>query len=582
MANVMGSLYIGASGIKTSQNALNITANNLANVDTKGYVRQQVLQADRDYYTFNTTAAISHQQAGLGVTIADAVHARDIFLDKTYRTQTSRHGFYSSTYETIDEVETLFQELEGKAFQELLVGEDDGLYAAFEEFAKDPSASENQNLVIQKANLFVSKSQAINEGLAKYQDNMNLRIHDIVERINEIGDEIYDLNNRIMAIEAGNVETAMSLRDARDYLVDELAQYGDVSYQELHNGLVKIKFENVVFVDDARAYHMGELVDDVTGFITPYWDYLSDTENEKYYKVLNPAAKISTSMGNDRGELRGLVLGRGYKRANYLDLEGISKEQYDKTLGNSVMMNSQAEFDELVHAVVTQINDTFCPNTGAANTITGVDENGERVTINQGDLILDTEKCRFGKGGALPPQELFERNGCKRYTTVRGDDGNTYYKFNPEDPSDVTKMYTTVSLHINPVLKESDVQLPAFEKGLIEGEYSVAYALGDELVAIWAKDNLHLSPHDTTPATIAEYYNKMTGELATLGSVFNDAAKGLEQSKLETDNARQQVIGVSSDEELTNMIKFQNAYNAASRYMNVISEMIETIIRQMG
>ena len=47
MANSMGSLFIGASGIKVSQNALNITANNLANVDTKGYVRQQVLQGDR-------------------------------------------------------------------------------------------------------------------------------------------------------------------------------------------------------------------------------------------------------------------------------------------------------------------------------------------------------------------------------------------------------------------------------------------------------------------------------------------------------------------------------------------------------
>lgn len=91
-----------------------------------------------------------------------------------------------------------------------------------------------------------------------------------------------------------------------------------------------------------------------------------------------------------------------------------------------------------------------------------------------------------------------------------------------------------------------------------------------------------MTPHDTTPCTFAEYYNKMTGELATLGNVFKDASEGLEQSKLETDNARQQVIGVSSDEELTNMIKYQNAYNAASRYINVVSEMIETIISQMG
>ena len=47
-------------------------------------------------------------------------------------------------------------------------------------------------------------------------------------------------------------------------------------------------------------------------------------------------------------------------------------------------------------------------------------------------------------------------------------------------------------------------------------------------------------------------------------------------------NAREQVIGVSSDEELANMIMFQNAYNASSRYINVISEMLEHILTTLG
>ena len=87
MANGMGSLYIGASGLQNSQNAINTTANNLANVDTKGYVRQQVLFADRNYTTFDRKSAISFQQAGLGVTIADVVHTRDVFLDQYYRSE---------------------------------------------------------------------------------------------------------------------------------------------------------------------------------------------------------------------------------------------------------------------------------------------------------------------------------------------------------------------------------------------------------------------------------------------------------------------------------------------------------------
>lgn len=68
MANGFGTLFIGVSGLQSSQNALNTTANNLANVDTTGYVRQQVLFTDRNYVTFNETTAVSKQQSGLGVT----------------------------------------------------------------------------------------------------------------------------------------------------------------------------------------------------------------------------------------------------------------------------------------------------------------------------------------------------------------------------------------------------------------------------------------------------------------------------------------------------------------------------------
>ena len=52
-------------------------------------------------------------------------------------------------------------------------------------------------------------------------------------------------------------------------------------------------------------------------------------------------------------------------------------------------------------------------------------------------------------------------------------------------------------------------------------------------------------------------------------------AKGL-------DNKRQEIMGVSSDDELGNMIKYQQAYNAASRYVNVVSEMIESLINNTG
>jgi flagellar hook-associated protein 1 FlgK len=68
MANGFGSLYVGSSGLRTSQNGLNVIANNLSNIDTKGYVRQQVIFQDMSY-NFFVNASVSAQYTGLGGSI---------------------------------------------------------------------------------------------------------------------------------------------------------------------------------------------------------------------------------------------------------------------------------------------------------------------------------------------------------------------------------------------------------------------------------------------------------------------------------------------------------------------------------
>ena len=97
MANGFGSFYVGSSGLKNSQNALNTTANNMANVNTTGYVRQQVrFQTNIISPEITPTAGTTSQQSGLGVSVSDVAHVRDIFLDKSYRQENGRKGFYST------------------------------------------------------------------------------------------------------------------------------------------------------------------------------------------------------------------------------------------------------------------------------------------------------------------------------------------------------------------------------------------------------------------------------------------------------------------------------------------------------
>ena len=70
--------------------------------------------------------------------------------------------------------------------------------------------------------------------------------------------------------------------------------------------------------------------------------------------------------------------------------------------------------------------------------------------------------------------------------------------------------------------------------------------------------------------------------MANSGSVYRSIYDNQVSTVEATQAAREQVLGVASDEELSYMIKFQNAYNASSRYINVISQMLEHIIVTMG
>ena len=423
MANGFGSMFIGVAGLQSSQNALNVTSNNLANLDTTGYVRQSVLFADRDYVTFNTTAAISNQQSGLGVTIGDVVHSRDVFLDRLYRTESSRQSFYASTSEALTEVQNYYQELEGQAFQDALTD----FWGSFQELYKYPEDSVYQNLVIQKAQLFTSRSSAVYSGLKSYQYNINSQISDDIDQVNELGKTISELNLQIQKIEAGNIETAMTLRDARDLALDELASLVDISYKEEVNGVVRVSVEGNEFVNENGYYKVEKQTDKATGFVTPYWSHLSDPDKGEYTYLFNFNRDISTENKNDMGEIKALVLARGDKVANYKDILGVDGKTYDDTTGMSVMLRAEAQMDQLFHGIATAINDILCPNTEASNYITGLtgnnsvtmtDADGNTYTVTANTKILDADKCAVGSDGKLPPQELFTRLGTERYTEV--------------------------------------------------------------------------------------------------------------------------------------------------------------------
>ena len=79
--SLFGSLYLGDSGIRTSQNALHTVAHNLSNLNTPGYVRQQVANSDTIYTYGGSSVRGDRFQVGTGAKYSECRHVRDLFLD---------------------------------------------------------------------------------------------------------------------------------------------------------------------------------------------------------------------------------------------------------------------------------------------------------------------------------------------------------------------------------------------------------------------------------------------------------------------------------------------------------------------
>ena len=559
----LGSIYLGVSGLNSSQNALNTTAHNLANVDTKGYARQQVLLRDFGYVNWGENH-ISTFQKGLGVDFQTVRQVRDVFLDKAYRQEVGREAFYDAGYQAIAEVEDLFGELEGVAFQDTI----HDLWRSLQTLANEPNNIETRASFVQSAVTFIERAENISYQIKDYQVNLNIQIKDTVNRINSIGDEIKDLNHKIRAYESNGVENANDLRDQRNVLLDELGKLVSITYREDHNGVVTVNVEGVSFVSEDMVSHMDvKKANPGTDMLVPVWPSHKNAEVFNFDRI--PSSEANT----DIGSLKGLLLVRGDKEANYLDIpvrkspEGEDEvadaeyeakvKEYNLRIESSAIMNIQAQFDQLIHGIATTINDILCPNAKLAD----------------GTVVLDKDKAPVCIDGETRGIELFKRKSMDRYS-ISGDE----YVFHAEDESNVHSLYTIGEIEINPLILQDYANLNLSSN---DGTEDYDSDVIEQLLSKWQEPFATLSPNTLTYYNFSDYYNAFISGIANRGEKYDSISTNQATMVANIDNKRMEISAVASDEELTNLIKFQHSYNAAARYVTVVDEMLEHIIKNL-
>ena len=550
--SLMANLYVGTSGLQTSQNALNTTAHNMSNVDTEGYTRQQVSQGTRAYQTLERKyEQISWKQIGTGVNYNNCKQVRSDFLDLSYRRETGRAAFYDVSLKALEEIEDQLQEMNGSEFADSL----NNLWVSVQEMATDPCSAVTQSSFITRANEFLTRAKSVYDGLVSYQENLDSTVKGMCDTINKYGDRIRELNEEIVYIESGKQESANDLRDERNRLLDKLSEYGKLDYNEDVFGNVTVLFEGSTFVTSDHVNHLAidTTLESSVGYATPYWEYAAKTVDNKDGSktvvsiegahVYDLTQNISTVTNTDIGKLRSILLARGDHNATYHDIQE-DQEFYNSNISQSVIMNVQAEFDQMVHHIMTSINDIM-----------------EQAESNP--AFLD--------------KSMGDAKDFTLFICANEEDKLTY-DINKNMPAGtVLTGFTIKNSQINPKL----IQEPTlFTFRTIDGnEDNTTTTL---LKEAFTKEQYTLNPNVTTRNSFVTYYNSLVSQVANSGDVYNSIKEAQEQTVSSVEAAREQILGVSSDEEMEFMIMFQNAYNASSRYINVVSEMLEHLVTTLG
>lgn len=644
MANGMAGLFIGTTGLKTAQTALNTTAHNLSNINTSGYTRQQVTFSDTQYVRVNTSDKVSSPDYGLGVAVSEVRRIRDQFIDQAYRNENSRLGFYESQYKVIEEIEDQFGEMQGVTYESYLIN----LYNSVNELAKNPTSTVARSSLIQNATAFIEKSENVYKGLKDYQTTLNTQVKNMVDSINKLGDKIYTLNKKISKIESTGIEDANDLRDERDAAIDELSKYIDITYYENDSKEVVISAEGIPFITMGELAKMDTRVVEGTNLVIPTWPgYERDV-----YDLSTEASNVDDT---DKGELKGLLIARGNMVVDYTVVpEAPSSSDYDMSTADgraayqeaynkyykaqeyyntyiepSAILSAMAGFDKLVNGIVEKINNILCPEKSEVRNnpymapdgteiqadiytynsvsqqvlfdrygreVTGTDNgdgtysfsSGEKLYMSFGGAevpvdsytysMLDMDKTGYGMDDdKTVGTELFSRKGTDRYIKTTDDSGKTIYIRNNLNETDYESLYKLGNLQINPEAAQNVGKIPL---STVQGKEDFDRA--KELVDAWDEKFASLNPDTYAKSDFMTFYNNFIGEYATLGKALGNYVSNQTTMVDGYDNQRLQSEGVSSDEELEKMIKYQQAYNAASRYVNVVNQMLEHLVTSLG
>lgn len=631
-------LNIAYTGLLASNAAMNTTSNNIANVQTEGYSRQQVTQqASNALRVFQTYGC-----AGAGVETLAIERIRDEFYDGRFWDNNAQLGEYDMKQYYMQQLETYFDD-DGKStgfktiFDQLMI-------TGMQALLKDPNSATAKSQFVGYAGALTEYFNGMAGNLEKVQKDINQEIKLKVDQINSLAGEIASLNKQINTIELAGTK-ANELRDRRTLLIDELSKIVDVEVKETpiidannenretgaNRYMVKIAGGQMLV--DGSDYNGLECVartsyekvnqTDIDGLYDVYW---ADGQTFNLYNASmggDLAGLIQMRDGNNGENFTGEITATGTTtdadgkthdtvtvKVTKAYLQDLNKCNLSDQGGIIDLGNQEFYYDSWEYTCEYDANGN--PTYTYTFTLSDSEKNPRGITndrvgkkaeigtdlsyqgipyyMNQMNEWIRTFSQKFNdiltsgySGNGDPGVKMFTGNKATGGEQFLLDDAAKRYDKQEKKNSKVTvkvndDSYYRLTAKNFDILDamEQDPSLMANRKNASDGVEQ--NDLLNDLKNL-ATDKSKMSFRG---CNASEFLQCILSDVALNASRANTFYASFKDISNTIDNQRISISGVDEDEEAVNLVKYQNGYNLASKMIQTLTEIYDRLILETG
>ncbi len=558
-SNIFSVLNTAKLGLLSQQLAIEVTGQNIANVQTEGYSRQEV-----NFEAMNPRN-FSLGQLGTGVRIAGIERSHDEFLFSQILGEGDAFGRYEVRKGVFDQLDILFSESNGQSINQNL----SVFFSAIQDTSTNPTGLPERSSLLAKGQNLASVFSSLGESLFQIQQNLDTTIGVEVAKINSLTEEVAALNKSIHANEPSSF-SANDLRDKRDLKVKELSKLIDLNFVDEQDGQISLTLaDGKPLVLQSTAFSLGTTLNGNNK------SFLDITIKNSAGNSTNITSSITG--GSLKGNLEMRDTEVEYVRDKLDRLAAGFVQEFNKVHQQGFGIDGSTGnnfFNPLKTTLVNNIN-----NTGSA-TLAVTNGSPSSISIDKFEITMTgstsftldnlTTGVSLGTFSFTPGTTFNLANGFA--VTISG------------TPAIGDKFKLSVSENAARNFAVSNEVYSNANKIAAGLKSSTDGANALKLVALQSRlafDSVTFDSAGSGAFTFDEFYNSI---VTTVGiQSFSSQATYTQQEGilLQLDSRRESISGVSIDEEMINMIKFQQAFNAAARLITVADELLDTVISQV-